>query len=132
MVDEWCCEKKCFKVPDDQLDGIACDMCGAFNFCMCGCMSHSGKKLNHTIIVGPPLKMFECYKFDSAFECEYNDEKGVCIFYKSGGELSQLFVREKVFQDKWLASYFDSLDDFNESLYLMIWLGGDDWELECL
>lgn len=33
----WCCESKCFRVPRDQVDGVACSKCGSFGFCQCRC-----------------------------------------------------------------------------------------------
>lgn len=39
----YCCEKKCFIVPEDQVDGIACPKCKCYSYCHCKCISFNNK-----------------------------------------------------------------------------------------
>ncbi|KAK7575774.1 hypothetical protein V9T40_003690 [Parthenolecanium corni] len=133
MGNDWCCDKKCFRVPDDQIDGLACRSCGSYSFCRCGCATHCGDiNVDHKVVLGQPLKMFECYRFVEALEGTFDETEGVFIRYKDNDVPSQLFVPEKAFKDEWLGRFFSSLEDFNVSLRHLIWLGGDRWELDCL
>lgn len=37
---KYCCDKKCFKRGNDEVDGIACRQCEAFCQCYCKCITH--------------------------------------------------------------------------------------------
>lgn len=34
---QYCCVKRCFQIPDDQVDGQACNICKCYSFCQCRC-----------------------------------------------------------------------------------------------
>lgn len=36
---EYCCEKKCFRSPRDQVDGLACRKCDSYAYCRCRCVT---------------------------------------------------------------------------------------------
>lgn len=35
----FCCNKRCFVIPDCQVDGIACRVCRNYSYCICKCAS---------------------------------------------------------------------------------------------
>lgn len=37
---DYCCSKKCFEIPKDQVDGRACNKCQAFSYCICDCIAY--------------------------------------------------------------------------------------------
>lgn len=37
MSANYCCENKCFEIPRSQVDGIACNRCYSFSYCVCYC-----------------------------------------------------------------------------------------------
>lgn len=39
----YCCNKKCFKTPSTQVDGIACMKCKSFSYCCCKCQTFQKK-----------------------------------------------------------------------------------------
>lgn len=41
----YCCERKCFSEPPDQVDGIACRDCKALSYCHCKCLSFTDMKI---------------------------------------------------------------------------------------
>ena len=43
----YCCEKKCFEEPRDQVDGLACFVCKSFSFCICRCETYKAEKLKN-------------------------------------------------------------------------------------
>ena len=36
-----CCSLNCFTPPEDQVDGLACDVCNSFGYCACKCVTHT-------------------------------------------------------------------------------------------
>ena len=36
-MEKYCCSQKCFRAPQEQVDGRACDICNSFNYCRCEC-----------------------------------------------------------------------------------------------
>lgn len=36
---EYCCKMRCFKIPECQVDGVACRKCRSFSYCTCRCVS---------------------------------------------------------------------------------------------
>lgn len=43
-----CCEMRCFRIPNLQVDGIACEKCCNFSYCICRCASFQLKNVNIT------------------------------------------------------------------------------------
>ena len=39
MQVKYCCQEKCFNIPNEQVDGLACWKCYSYNFCRCRCIS---------------------------------------------------------------------------------------------
>lgn len=39
MDDYYCCDKKCFRPPSCQFDGMACKKCESYSYCTCRCKS---------------------------------------------------------------------------------------------
>nr|QKN89052.1 MAG: polyprotein [Iflaviridae sp.] len=37
---DFCCDKLCFKIPKDQVDGISCEKCLNYSYCVCSCLSY--------------------------------------------------------------------------------------------
>lgn len=38
--DDYCCEYKHIKLPNDMIDGIACKKCNSYNYCLCKCSNY--------------------------------------------------------------------------------------------
>lgn len=41
-----CCELRCFRKPDCQVDGVACDICFNYSYCICKCESFRLSNVN--------------------------------------------------------------------------------------
>lgn len=37
---KYCCDRKCFKLPSESVDGLACRKCKSFGNCFCSCTTH--------------------------------------------------------------------------------------------
>lgn len=70
-MSSYCCDKKCFEAPDNQVDGIACNKCENFSYCMCKC-----KSLQQ---IRPTLLTLRLYRTQHYFTC-CND---MCSKFKS-------------------------------------------------
>ena len=42
----YCCNEKCFRVPEDQVDGKACDKCNSYCYCRCSCKTYQKNRLD--------------------------------------------------------------------------------------
>lgn len=40
----FCCNKMCMKIPNFQVDGIACRKCRNYSFCICKCENYQYKQ----------------------------------------------------------------------------------------
>jgi hypothetical protein len=52
----YCCQKKCFPIKGDQVDGIACQICCSFSYCQCNCETFKAKQNNKNSVIIEYLK----------------------------------------------------------------------------
>ncbi|KAG8170333.1 hypothetical protein JTE90_014804 [Oedothorax gibbosus] len=68
-IGEYCCDRKCYKAPETQVDELACEKCHSFGYCKClcstlmsipynVCCSKKCSKLGYDICI---LCRFACY-----------------------------------------------------------------------
>lgn len=62
--DLYCCNKKCFQAPVEQVDGMACSICGSFGYCTCKCETTKEMMEKYR-----PVKPFKIYKFNELYTC---------------------------------------------------------------
>lgn len=60
-MDKYCCDRKCFKRTETEVDGMACSKCENFSYCKCRCKSFR--------VEDPTLLMFKMYKTRHLFAC---------------------------------------------------------------
>lgn len=52
----YCCDKKCFPIVGDQVDGLACHICYTFSYCQCNCESFKSKQKSRNFMIIEFLK----------------------------------------------------------------------------
>lgn len=62
----YCCEKKCFKQPHCQVDGIACRKCEGFSYCRCRCETYRDVFIKKNT---PTLQEYKFYKTKHYITC---------------------------------------------------------------
>lgn len=75
MAKNYCCDDKCFEIPTSQVDGLACDRCYSYSYCVCYCS-----------IIEKKMKIFTNKIFKKAKELQEltNTIIGIKIFNGSG------------------------------------------------
>jgi hypothetical protein len=43
----FCCDKLCFPRPSSQVDGLACNKCRSYGYCLCNCLTHVPRKTTY-------------------------------------------------------------------------------------
>ena len=44
--DQFCCSKKCFPIPQCQVDGMACKLCRGYGYCRCSCLTFDDNSID--------------------------------------------------------------------------------------
>lgn len=52
----YCCQRKCFPIIGDQVDGMACNTCHTFSYCQCNCQTFKLNQSSRNIMIIEYLK----------------------------------------------------------------------------
>lgn len=79
----FCCEKKCFQVVGDEVDGMACDRCRSFCYCKCRCQTFQERdnfeELKDLVRCPVCLELCKSVNFLTIDDCQHKFCKK-CIF----------------------------------------------------
>lgn len=131
----WCCAMKCFVVPDDQVDGMACHKCKSYSYCVCRCDTYRNQKFSNPDACwmetfGYELEEYNCYNIIRSYKGFRHNQAGVFIRFRTYALVSQIFVTTA-----YLAKYwgYNDVDVFIQEAQQFIWLGREEgFEVEDL
>lgn len=67
----FCCSKRCFKIPRDQVDGLACKKCNSFCYCTCKCILFNYFRKFHQIEINmyrtKAIFIDDCSSYDDCY-----------------------------------------------------------------
>lgn len=61
VMEGYCCENKCFVLPNEEVDGLACRKCESFGICKCRCKTYR--------LPAPRRENFILYKSQHCYTC---------------------------------------------------------------
>jgi hypothetical protein len=81
---KYCCEKKCFEVWGDQVDGLACKICMCYGYCLCKCI-----KYINDITIKQILATYHDWKYEDIISKKTLSECG--FLYTGDGDAVMCF-----------------------------------------
>lgn len=97
----YCCELKCIESPDTVVDGVACALCHAYNYCHCQCVTYMVENRDRIKIEIEMERFMDIKrKLEDAVYCNYDIDCGLEYLDKMKVHLMSLQHLLKISQIK--------------------------------